>query len=118
MSGKSSAREAGAAIERILIESPKRDRKLAEKLTKQMGSPTYGSLDPGQRKMKKLQILASVNPPLLEDIVNSFATQRGSAGKSSEWPKSMVAFLERMPNLKGDELDAYEEASGGNFRNL
>lgn len=118
MSGKNITREIELAADKILVELPKRDRRLAKKLTKQMSSPMYDSLDQAQKKMRKLQILAAVNRPLLEDIVSVLASQHGPAGKTGVWPKSMGSFLERMPNLRSDELAGYQEITGGNYRNV
>lgn len=106
------------AVDKILIELPKQDRRLAERLTKEMHDPKYASFSLQKKKLAKVQLLAKSNRQLLETIVKTLLLEYGPAGKSNEFPKSMIAFLERMPELKTDDSSHFKEMTGGNYRNL
>ena len=110
--------ESEIAADRILLELPKRDRRLAQFLTKEFNRKQHQTLQPLERKIRKIQILGAINRPLLEEIVASLAAAHGPAGKSSISPKSMISFIERMPHLKGDEVMQYQEMFGGNYKSL
>jgi len=115
---KNSKSETEKAADKILVELTKHNEKLAQHLTKEINSKKQLSLDNFGRKLKKLQILAAIDRPLLEKIVNQLASQQGSSGKTTLLPKSMVSFIEHMPNLKNDEISHYKEVFGGNYTKL
>lgn len=118
MKAKADAEES-IALTNILSELSKRDRHFSEKLTKIVNSRSYIGLSTPERKRKKVEILAKTDRPLFEDIVKALTAKHGPSGKSRIFPKSLILFLERMPDLKDDdEISQCKEVLGGNYRNL